>query len=122
MAEISGAAVEDWVNRYVAAWDSNDAGDIGALFGHDATYQTAPFREPWRGREAIVAGWLDHRDSPGDHEFALEVIRVDGDTAFVRGRTTYPGHDPSAYSNLWVIRFDPDGTATEFTEWWMAEV
>ena len=25
------------------------------------------------------------------------------------------------YSNLWVIRFAPDGRAREFTEWWMKQ-
>jgi hypothetical protein len=41
------------------------------------------------------------------------------DAAFVRGWTGYK--TDSDYSNLWVIRFDLDGRASEFIEWWMAE-
>jgi len=61
-------AVRDWTDRYVKAWGSNDPEDIGSLFTDDATYLTAPWREPWRGRDGIVEGWLDRKDAPGDWE------------------------------------------------------
>ena len=118
---MNAADVSAWVDRYIRAWDTNDAAEIGGLFGERAMYYTAPFREPWRGRDAIVAGWLDSKDEPGDHAFRYEVAGIDGDLSIVRGWTTYPEQDPPAYSNLWLIRFDPDGRAREFIEWWMAE-
>ncbi|MGH2661291.1 MAG: YybH family protein [Actinomycetota bacterium] len=111
--------VRGWVERYVRAWETNDPQDIGSLFTDDATYYTAPFREPWTGRQAIVDGWLDRKDESGDWTFRFEVQGIDGDLAFVRGWTTY--RTDSDYSNLWVIRLDPDGRASEFIEWWMAE-
>jgi hypothetical protein len=46
-------------------------------------------------------------------------VALADDLAFVRGWTDYPKDEPSAYSNLWVIRLDPDGRCSEFTEWWM---
>ena len=33
--------------------------------------------------------------------------------------TTIYREPPQTYSNLWVIRFAPDGCCREFTEWWM---
>jgi hypothetical protein len=36
----------------------------------------------------------------------------------VQGFTHYLGYRPS-YDNLWVIRLEPDGRASEFTEWFM---
>lgn len=39
------------------------------------------------------------------------------DVAIVTGTVDYD--DGKLYSNLWVIRFGADGTATEFTEWYM---
>ncbi len=110
-----------WVGRYVRAWDSNELADIAALFTDDAKYYTAPFRQPWNGREAIVSGWLRHRDEAGDHGFRHEVLGVDGNVGFVRGWTAYPGQEPQSYSNLWVIRLEDEGRASEFTEWWMAD-
>jgi ketosteroid isomerase-like protein len=110
-----------WVEHYKIAWDSNDPADIGGLFTDDAEYYTAPFRDPWRGREAIVSGWLEARDEPGDSEFEYEVIAVSGDLGFVRGWTRYLIAEKTVYSNLWVIRLGPDARASSFTEWWMEE-
>lgn len=114
------ATAEDWVQRYLRAWASNDPQEIGDLFADDAAYYTAGFmREPWRGREAIVAGWLDRKDEAGTWEFDPEVLGTDGDLAMVRGVTRYLPPDPSTYENLWLIRLGPDGRATEFVEYWM---
>ena len=112
--------VDQWVQRYVRAWESNSPEDIAGLFTEDARYWTAPHREPWTGREGIVQGWLDRKDEPGQWSFRHETLAVAGDLAFVRGWTEYPRDDPSSYSNLWMIRMTDDGRAAEFTEWWMA--
>ena len=110
--------VAAWVDGYVRAWETNDPADIGRLFVDDAAYYTAPFREPWRGREAIVAGWLDRKDEPGTWTFRYEVLAIAGDLGFVRGWTRYTD-PPAEYSNLWVIQLTSDGRCSEFTEWWM---
>jgi ketosteroid isomerase-like protein len=109
---------------YIRAWDSNDPDDIRALFTPDAAYLTAPFAEPRTGIEAIVGGWLDDRDEPGDYEFRWSLAGLDGDLAFVEGVTTYHAKGDNAersYSNLWVIRFAGDGRASSFTEWYMRQ-
>jgi uncharacterized protein (TIGR02246 family) len=108
-----------WVERYRTAWESNEQQAIAALFTEDALYFTAPFRDPWRGREGIVSGWLEAKDEPGDTEFSYEVVAVCDATAFVRGWTKYFTEPAREYSNLWVIRLAEDGRAREFTEWWM---
>ena len=113
------AGVRGWVDRYLRAWESNDPEEIGALFTEDARYYTAPFREPWSGRDAIVAEWLDRKDDPGDWAFQYEVMAAAGDLGFVRGWTDY--RDGPSYSNLWVVRLDAGGRAAAFTEWWMEE-
>ena len=111
-------ALDAWVTGYVRAWESNDPKDIERLFAADGVYFTAPDREPWRGRDAIVAGWLQRKDDPGDWTYRYEILGVAGGegVGFVRGWTSYPGR---TYSNLWVVRLAPDGRCTEFTEWWM---
>jgi len=117
------AAIDDWVRRYVRAWESNDPDDIGALFTEDAAYYTAPHRGPWRGRQGIVEGWLDRKDEPGTWTFRYEIVGVDGDVGFVRGWTDYPppGEFVARFGNLWHVRLDDQGRATEFVEWWMDE-
>ncbi len=110
--------VDEWLQGYLRAWDTNDPEDIGRLFTDDARYFTAPHREPWTGRDAIVEGWIGRKDEPGTWTFRYDILSTAGDLAFVRGWTGY--RDEPDYSNLWVIRLTDDGRCSEFTEWWMA--
>jgi ketosteroid isomerase-like protein len=115
------AAVGDWVDRYLVAWDSNAAADVRALFTADASYRFHPWDEPVVGHDAITAAWLDDRDEAGDHSFVWEVLAVDGDTAVVQAHTAYVSGSGAGrtYENLWVLRLAPDGRAIAFTEWYM---
>lgn len=113
---------EQWLDAYRAAWKTDDPGQIGALFTDDASYTTLPFREPRRGRDAIVAWWISQGDSKNEWRFELERLVVEGDTGVVQAVTTYPAVDdqPDAvFSNVWVIRLAPDGRASSFAEWWV---
>jgi hypothetical protein len=112
------AGVEEWVAGYRAAWDSNNPQEIDRLFSDEGLYFTSPHREPWRGRDQIVAGWIGRKDEPGSYDFRHEVLGVYGQVGFVRGWTRY-FDPPKEYSNLWVIKFNPRGECEEFTEWWM---
>ena len=112
--------VQDWMDGYRLAWESNDREDIQALFTADAIYRGRPGTPAWTGHDAIVAGWLEHADEPGSTTFAWETLARDGDLAVVRCVTTYPdGPKKGTYDNLWVIEFAPDGRAEEFTDWWI---
>lgn len=108
----------EWVAGYVSAWESNDPTEIGALFSDDAVYLTSPDSPPRRGRDAIVAGWLEDRDEPGTWAFDWRIVHEDDGFLVVQGRTEYPDRDD--YLNLWIIRLDGDGRATEYTEWYLA--
>jgi hypothetical protein len=112
-------AVRSWVEKYIAAWTTNDPEDIRALFTEEAVYATRPHdADAWRGREQVVDRWLEARDEPGGWTFDWSVLGADGGLVFVQGFTNYLGDRPS-YDNLWVIRLEPDGRASEFTEWFM---
>lgn len=110
--------VENWVEGYLRAWNSNDPEEIGELFSEDAAYFTGPFVDPWKGRDAIVQEWLGRKDEPGTFRFRYEILAASDRTGVVRGWTRYL--DPvREYSNIWVIKFDGQGRCEEFTEWWM---
>ena len=115
---MSTDAVERWVAGYRAAWESNDPDAIGALFTDDGEYRTEPYAEPWVGRQAIVDGWLAHRDEPGQTTFEFEVIAVDGGRPVVQGHTPCRGPERES-ANLWLVRLDPCGAHRCFVEWWM---
>jgi hypothetical protein len=102
---------------YLEAWSSNDPDQIGALFTADAEYYTDPFGPPWRGRDEIVDGWLENADEPDGFSFEWSPLVITPELSIVQGVTRYT--NGPVYSNLWIIRFAPDGTAREFVEWWM---
>ncbi|MBT2549094.1 nuclear transport factor 2 family protein [Arthrobacter sp. ISL-65] len=114
-------AIRQWMDKYIAAWTTNDPADIGALFTEEAVYATRPYDpDPWRGREQIVQRWIGSADQPEDWTFEWSLLGSDGDLAFVQGRTAYLDDRPN-YENLWVIRLDADGRASGFTEWFMEQ-
>ncbi|MEA2497974.1 MAG: hypothetical protein QOH26_379, partial [Actinomycetota bacterium] len=112
------ARYSDWVDRYVAAWNSNDPAEIADLFTDDARYFDTPIDEPWVGKNEIVKEWLARKDEPGDAEFSYEIIVATPDIGILRAETRYltTGTD---YANLWEIRLDASGACREFVEWYM---
>ena len=116
------AELESWVDAYIMAWATNDPKAIGDLFAEDARYYTHPFRDPWVGRQEIVRGWQEQPDAPGSWKASYGPVAVYENTGVVRGTTTYFHPDGSLmteYANVYLIEFDDDGRATEFTEFFM---
>jgi hypothetical protein len=122
MREVAGMRTENfrrWVEGYVRAWNSNDPEDIKTLFTEDGRYFTEPYADAWQGHNEIVRGWLENKDDPGQTEFSYEILAISGDLGIVEGETVYKDEPRREYSNLWEIRLNEDGRATEFIEWWM---
>lgn len=119
------ADLQDWLNRYIAAWRSNDPGEIGALFSDDAVYHYHPYGDDAvRGRDAIVSSWLEEGDPPDGWDAAYEPYAVDGDRAVAVGWSRYEASDAEpkrTYRNAFLLRFAADGRCTEFTEYFMLE-
>jgi hypothetical protein len=120
MATMATAAA--WLDNYVAAWKSYDPRAIGDLFSENAEYLYGPYGEPVRGREAIVANWLEYRDKPNTYEAHYSPVAVEGNVAVANGRSRYTHEDGSfrtEYDNIFVIHFDDEGRCTRFCEWFM---
>jgi hypothetical protein len=115
--------VSRWLARYIEAWRRNERGPILSLFAEHAVYSYGPYREPIRGRDAIADDWLSSPDSPESWDADYRPIAVDGRTAVIHGRTRYFNDNRTSlrteYDNIFVIRFDDDGRATEFAEWFV---
>ena len=119
------AAVVDWLEAYVQAWESYSPAAIGALFSDDAVYSYHPFDEPVTGRPAIVASWLKDPDARGTYEADYKPVAVDGDVAVVHGRSRYFKDSSrteltNQWNNIFVIEFDEHGRCRSFREWWVA--
>jgi ketosteroid isomerase-like protein len=109
--------VTRWVDAYRVAWISNDADEITALFTEDALYEFRPNDpDPWRGRDEIVAGWIEDQDSPEVWKLETQVLGIlADDTALVQAFVEYLDDRPD-YDDLWFIEFE-NGRARRFTEW-----
>ncbi len=116
------SAFQDWLDRYVAAWKSYDAGQIGDLFSENAEYRYHPQDEPVVGRDAIVASWLEDRDETGTYDAHYEPLAIDGDVHVATGTSSYfdaDGEVRDEYANVYVCRFDSEGRCSSFTEYWI---
>ena len=114
--------VQAWLDKYVEAWRTYEPEQIRNLFSEDAIY----FHSPWdedsyqRGREAIVADWLETPDAAGSWEAHYTPVAVENNVAVAQGRSIY--HLPEGirkFDNIFVLHFDDEGRCTRFTEWFM---
>lgn len=124
------ASAQQWLDRYVAAWLSYDAGEIGELFSEDVCYRYHPDGDPVVGRDAVVASWLGSagapdastRDEPGTYEAHYAPVAIEGDIVVATGSSTYftsPGGPVDrVFDNCFVIAFDADGRCRDFTEYY----
>ena len=116
--------VQAWLDRYVAAWRSNDAAQIGDLFSEDARYRFYAYGEWTHGRDAIVEAWLEDPDDPASWEAHYEPFAVDDERAVAIGTSRYAAtaEEPErTYWNCYPLRFAPDRRCSEFTEYYMRE-
>ena len=109
--------VQDWLDAYIAAWQTYDPGLIGDLFASDATYAYHPWDDPIRGRDAIIAAWLSEQDDAGSWEAEYYPLLIADDGVAVGGRTRYT--TGKVYENLWLLEFGDDGRCARFVEWYM---
>jgi len=124
--------VQRWLDDYLAAWKSYDAGEIEALFSEDVEYRFYPADEPIRGRDEVVRSWLapegneSGRDTPGTYDGEYHPYAIEGSRAVAVGVSTY-WSDASrstierVYDNCWLIEFDAAGRCRSFTEYYVKQ-
>lgn len=118
------AGVARWLTSYIEAWKSYDPVAIGKLFSEDALYRYHPWEDPTpsqvRGRDAIVASWLDDQDSPGSWTAEYRPWLVHDDRAVAVGVSRYLAADGKTvereYHNVFLLVFDEEGHCREFAE------
>ena len=122
--------VQDWLDRYVAAWRSYDPAAIGDLFAEDARYRYHPWDEPIVGRAEIVRAWVapegdeSERDEPDAWDAHYEPYAVEGDRVVAVGWSRYlaRGNEPERlYRNAYLLEFDGAGRCRTLTEFYVLE-
>jgi hypothetical protein len=126
MTTLTHEAFQAWLDRYVAAWKSYDPTAIGDLFSEGASYRYHPEDDPVTGRDAIVAGWLEDRDQPGEYDARYTTLAIDpaNGNHVASGWSRYftsSGDLKDEFWNIYLVTFDDAGQATSFTEWWIRD-
>lgn len=107
-----------WLARYFAAWGSNDADEVASLFAEDAEYSWGPFREPARGRDAIVRAWVEGGAPPG-LRWHVEPIAVSGGLGVAHWSVSFSGDGGrTELDGILVCEFDGEGRCTRHREWY----
>lgn len=119
--------VQRWLDAYIAAWRSNDAEDITALFSENAVYSYRPWEsheQTVRGRDAIVASWLEQPDDPDLWDAEYHPFVVEGNRAVAVGWSHYRPegeHPERTYHNAYLLQFDDQGRCSSFHEFYFLE-
>ncbi len=120
---IDKTSVTAWLQAYVQAWKSYDEKAIGELFNEDAIYSYHPYREPIRGRNAIVDFWIKDRDEQGTYNGHYELVVIEGNRAITHGKSLYFEQDgktlKTEFDNIFVLRFDEQRSCIEYSEWYI---
>ena len=116
--------IREWLAAYRHAWSSGDPSEVAALFNTEVRYFTAPYRPPLEGIPAVQDYWLGEDEGEIPWSFEYQVLAQEGDLYVVRAVTTYPEgtsdeEGPEIFHNLWLVRLDADGRASEFVEYFM---
>lgn len=130
-ASIAAADVLRWLDAHDAAWRANDAAAIGELFSEGGIYHLGPWDGPWRGmdgpfrgRAAIVGGWLAGADTSERFTATAEILALVGLRAVVAREITYLSADDTPaerYGCAWLLDFDADGRCREYQEWFVPD-
>jgi ketosteroid isomerase-like protein len=109
-----------WLDRYFAAWASNDPDDVEALFSEDAVYSYSPFKAETRGRDAIVREWVEGglgEDFTSRHE----PLAVTGNRGIAHWSVSSrdAGGAVVELDGIFVLDFDDEGRCSEHREWYV---
>jgi hypothetical protein len=111
-------AFRGWLERYFAAWASNDADDVAALFAEDAVYSYGPFRDEAHGRGEIVRRWVDGGVQSG-FGWSVEPLAVDGERGVANWRVSFDSDDGRIeLDGILVLDFDERGRCAVHREWY----
>ena len=114
--------VVEWADRYARAWEDADDEAAGALFTDDATYRSDPFREAYRGREAIRGYWREVTARQKDVQIVIGRTMVDGDRALVEWWTQMDSEGtPVTLPGALLLDLAEDGRCRALRECWNVE-
>lgn len=117
------AQFADWLRRYGDAWEARDLKSVVTLFAEDAEYFWTPFDPPKRGRDQIVAAWMEATSEQRDITFTFTILSVKEAVGIAKWHTRLRRAASGRLAELdgiLVAEFDRTALCKTFREWWHA--
>lgn len=118
---LDNAALETWLRKYGAAWESRDPAAAGLLFTADAGYHEMPFDPVKQGRAAIQDYWKTVTADQRDIKVETKVIAVNGNTGVAQWKATFKLQSTGAtiaLDGVFILEFAESGECKSLREWW----
>ena len=111
--------VQEWLDRYRAAWEARDPDAAAALFTEDALYREQPYEEPFVGPAGVRDYWARVTATQDRVEVRYGDPVVQGDRAAVEWWVTLEnGGQPITLAGEFMLGFAEDGRCRELREYW----
>ena len=118
MREMDLDELRSWLERYFAAWRSNDPAEVEGLFAPEAVYSYGPFRDEARGRGEIVRRWVEGGVQPGLRT-VFEPLAVEGRRGVAHWQVSFDDEDGrTEVDGILVLDFDGQGRCVLHREWY----
>ena len=114
--------LSEWLRRYFIAWQSNNAEDVSALFAEEAIYYYGPFKQPARGRDAIVENWVSNPEEQTKVIYDFKVLAVEGNLGVVHWNVKFKPETINKkqieLDGILVLKFNSAIQCIEHREWY----
>lgn len=108
-----------WAEGYRRAWEALDAESVAALCSEDVVARSSPFREPDRGRAAVLEYTRRVFAEESAHEVWFGEPFGEGDRAAVEWWATFVEEERKVtLAGCTMLRFRPDGLVTVSRDYW----
>ena len=111
-----------WADGYERAWRAGDPEAAAALYAPDAHYRSEPFRDPYPGREGVLAYTRRAYATEAAQAPRFGTPFAAGASAAVEWWTTLLEEDqPATLIGTSVLTFTPDGLVATGRDYWFQE-
>jgi uncharacterized protein (TIGR02246 family) len=111
-----------WADGYERAWRAGDPGAAAALYAPDTHYRSEPFRDPYPGREGVLAYTRGAYATEAAQDPRFGTPFAAAASAAVEWWTTLLDEDqPATLIGTSVLTFTPDGLVATARDYWFQE-
>lgn len=120
MSADTEATARAWAQTWARAWPLKDFDSIVALYAEDAEFRSAPFREPYRGRDGVRAyvEWACADEEEIDCRFGEPLVTGQRATVEYWATMLEDGKE-ATLAGISVLRFREDGLVADQHDYWL---